>query len=190
MAKWTQPEISPWRRRGLTIPPDSWQDWVRLAVWELWMGALLAIVVVFGTNLIATAPARVVTVFDFSNCYAAPPVALPCERIAYRAGALSVLLNVWCGLLVITVAVWLVWDLWNATTPKPITDDFLKLLDASFGTDWRRIRRWPWARLVWAYGFTLFGAALTIAVVLQASSLAARPPTVHVDTSESFRTEP
>src|SRR5262245_49093308 len=100
MPRWSWPEVSPWRRRGLTIPPDSWQAWVRLAVWECWMGALLSIVLVFGTNLIVNAPARVVTVYDLSKCYATP-VVLPCERVAYRAGALAVLLNLWCGLLVI-----------------------------------------------------------------------------------------
>src|SRR5688572_32335060 len=27
-------EITPWRRRSLVIPPDSWRAWVHLAVWE------------------------------------------------------------------------------------------------------------------------------------------------------------
>ena len=36
------PELIPWRRRPLTIPPDSMQDWFRLAVWETWMGVLVS----------------------------------------------------------------------------------------------------------------------------------------------------
>ena len=85
-----------------------------------------------GTQLIASAPHSIVTVFDFTNCYAAPPVALPCERVAYRVGALNAVLNAWCGLLLMAVAAWLVWDLWSAAAPRPITDDFLKLLEDSF----------------------------------------------------------
>ena len=38
--------------------------------------------------------------------------------------------------------------------PKPITDDFLKLLNDSFGRNWRDPRTWPWTRMLWAYGFT------------------------------------
>jgi len=194
MARWSTPEISPWRRRGLTIPPDSWRAWVKLAVWESWMGAFLCVALVFGTNFIISAPSGIVTVFDFTNCYAAH-VALPCERVAYRAGALNAMLNIYCGLLLIVVAAWLVWDLWSAAAPKPITDDFLTLLDASFGSDRRRLRTWPWVRIAWAYGFTLAGAILTLGVVQHVSirldSLrAARPPMIRVETSERFRTAP
>ena len=96
------------------------------------MGVLLYAIFGFGTQLIASAPHSIVTVFDFTNCYGAPPVALPCERVAYRAGALNAALNAWWGLLLIAVAAWLVWDLWSAAAPKPITDDFLRLLDDSF----------------------------------------------------------
>ena len=79
--------------------------------------------------------------------------------------------------------------------PKPITDDFLKLLDQSFGRDWRNPLTWPWARMAWAYGFTLVGvtsmAGLGLAIwTLASSSAVVRPPTVHVDTSQSFRVEP
>ena len=63
------------------------------------MGVLFYLIFGFGTQLIASAPHSIVTVFDFTNCYAAPPVALPCERVAYRAGALIAALNAWCGLL-------------------------------------------------------------------------------------------
>src|SRR4051794_30829192 len=123
--------MSPWRRHPLTIPPNSLSAWLSLAVWECWMGALVYATLSFGTQLIATAPASIVTVYDFTNCYAVPPLGQPCERVAYRAGGLNVVLNFWCGLILIFVAVWLLWELWSAVAPKPITDDFLKLLDDS-----------------------------------------------------------
>ena len=181
------------RRRPLTIPPDSMQDWVRLAVWEIWMGMLVCAAMGFGSRLIATAPDNIVTVFDFRNCYAAPPIPQPCERVAYKAGALSVVFDAWCGLLLVAVGAWLLWDLWSAAAPKPITDDFLKLLDDSFGRDWRSPRTWPWARVGWAYGFAFLGAAsvLSIALLVSAAigSRPAKPPIVHVDTSQRFRVQ-
>jgi hypothetical protein len=191
MARPTLPDLSPWRRRALTIPPDSLREWLRLAVWESWMGILLCGALVFGVRLIAAAPDGVVNVFDFTNCYAAPPVVQPCERIVYKAGSLNLMFNIWCGLLLLVVAVWLVWELWDAVAPKPITDDFLKLLDDSFGRDWRNPRTWPWTRMAWAYGFTLAGVALAVCVGLIASETIswrlARPPSVNVETSQSFR---
>ena len=185
------PEMSPWKRRALMIPPDSVQDWVRLALWEIWMGMLVCGALAFGTRLIATAPDHIVTVFDFTNCYAAP-IVQPCERVAYKAGMLNVVFNAWCGLLLIALAAWLLWELWSAVAPKPITDDFLKLLDDSFGRDWRSPRTWPWARLGWAYGFTLLGAASAVCMALLvsaliASSIPAKAPAVRVDTSQRFR---
>lgn len=184
------PEMSPWKWRPLTIPPDSFSAWMGLAVWEFWMGVIVCGALVFGTQLIVSAPHNVVTVFDFTNCYAVPPVAQPCERVAYRTGALNMVLNLWCGLLLIAAAAWLLWELWNAVAPKPITDDFLKLLDDSFGRDWRRPRSWPWARLVWAYGFTLVGAVAALGIVLVVSTVissSARAPTGRVETSQRFR---
>ena len=182
------PEMSPWKRHSLTIPPDSLRAWVKLAVWEFWMGMLVYGALSFGTRLI-------VTVFDFTNCYAVPPVAQPCERVAYRGGLLSVVLNVWCGVLLMAVAAWLLWELWSAVAPKPITDDFLKLLDDSFGRNWRRPRTWPWMRMLWAYGFTVLGATSAICVGLLLSALisSSRPgkaPTAHVETSQRFRQIP
>jgi hypothetical protein len=192
MAVYRLPEMSPWRRQPLTIPPDSWRAWMRLAVWEMWMGVVLYAALSVGTRLIVSAPDNVVTVFDFTQCYGAPPIPQPCERVAYRAGLLNVLMNGWCGLLLIAVAIWLLWELWSAVAPKPITDDFLKLLDDSFGRDWRSPRTWPWGRMVWAYGLTLVGAtsALGIGLLVSAaisSSTPAKPPTAHVETSEHVR---
>jgi hypothetical protein len=109
----------------------------------------------------------------------------------YKAGSLNLLFNIWSGLLLLAVAAWLVWELWDAVAPKPITDDFLKLLDESFGRDWRKPRTWPWTRLGWAYGFTLAGAALALCLGLSVSNAISprlvRPPTVSVETSQSFR---
>jgi hypothetical protein len=192
VGKWAAPpEISPWRLRGLTIPPDSLHAWVRLGAWEFGMGVILYVIVAFGTQLIASAPHGVVTVFDFTNCYAAPPVALPCERVAYRTGVLNAALNEWCGLLLLAVAAWLAWDLWSAAAPKTMTDDFLKLLEDSFARDWRKPRTWPWTRLAWAYGFALLGVTSGVAMWLLISALSASPPagapTVHIETSEQFR---
>jgi hypothetical protein len=192
MAAYRLPDLSPWRRQPLTIPPDSWGAWMRLAAWETWMGVMLYAALSVGTRLIVSAPDNIVTMFDFTKCYAAPPIPQPCERVAYRAGLLNVLMNGWCGLLLIAVAIWLLWELWSAVAPKPITDDFLKLLDDSFGSDWRSPRTWPWGRVVWAYGFTLVGAtsALGIGVLVSAaisSSIPVKPPTVHVETSQHVR---
>jgi hypothetical protein len=192
MATWRLPEMSPWKKQPLTIPPDSLGAWFALGAWEFWMGILVYGALSFGTQLIVTAPDSIVTAFDFTACYAAPPIVQPCERVAYRAGAMSVTFNVWCGLLLIGVAAWLLWELWSAVAPKPITDDFLKLLEDSFGRNWRRPRTWPWARMVWAYGFTLVGATsalclgLLIAAVISSSRLA-KVPTPHVETSQHFR---
>jgi hypothetical protein len=189
MARPVLPEMSPWKWRPLTIPPDSLRAWMGLAVWEFWMGVIVCGALVLGTQLVVSAPHSVVTVFDFTGCYAAPPVAQPCERVAYRTGGLNMMLNAWCGVLLIAVAAWLLWELWNAVAPKPITDDFLKLLDDSFGRDWSRPRTWPWARLVWAYGFTLVGAIATLCIALAVSSVtsSARAPAGRVETSQRFR---
>lgn len=192
MAKWAPaPEISPWRRRALKIPPDSFQAWVRLSTWEFGMGVLLYVVFGFGTQLIGSAPQSIVTVFDLTNCYAAPPVALPCERVAYRAGVLNAAFAAWCGLLLVAVAGWLVWDLWSAAAPRPVTDDFLKLLEDSFARDWRKPRTWPWMRIAWAYGFALLGVTAGAGTSRAVSALSTSPPpktpVVLVETTEQFR---
>jgi hypothetical protein len=189
MARRRWPELSPWRR-SLTIPPDSSGAWVRLAAWELGMGTLLCGALSFGTRLIVIAPDSIVTVFDFTDCYAVPRLVEPCERVAYRTGGLNGALNLWCGVLLMAVAVWLVWELWNAVAPQPITDDFLQLLDQSFGRDWRSPRTWPWARILYAYGFTLVGVAVSgcIGLLISAvisSRIPAKAP--RIETSQSFR---
>src|SRR4051812_47588904 len=188
-------EMSPFRGRPLTIPPDSWRDWFSLAAWGGWMGILVYGALSFGARPIVTAPDHIVTVLDFTNCYAAPPIVQPCERVAYRAGGLNVMLNFWCGLLLIVAAVCLLWELWSAVAPKPITDDFLKLLDDSFGRNWRRPRSWPWTRMAWAYGFPLAGAtvALSVGLLISAAMSSLRPvktPVAHVETSQHIRSIP
>jgi hypothetical protein len=191
MAPWSLPEMSPWRRRELKVPPDSLRGWVRLAVWEFWMGLLVCGALGIGINLILTAPSSIVIVPDLTNCYAPAPVVQPCEQVAYKAGELSAAFSVLIGLQLMVVAAWLLWELWSAAAPKPITDDFLKLLSDSFGRDWRKPRTWPWARMLWAYGFTL--PAVTSALViwtLVSSSLPVKAPIVHIETSQSFRLAP
>jgi hypothetical protein len=184
-------EIGPWRRHALTIPPDSVQAWIRLAVWQIWMGMLVCAILGLGVALIVTSPKRIIAVSDLTNCYAPPPVTLPCERIVYRGGVLNLAFTSLCGLMLIGVATWFLWELWSAVEPKPITDDFLKLLNDSFGQDWRNPLLWPWARVVWAYGFTVIGASLTAGIAmiiwtLVASSNATKVPTGRIETSQTF----
>jgi hypothetical protein len=131
------------------------------------------------------------TVTDLGGCYAAQ-VVLPCERTLYRGGALDAAFTALCGVMLIGVAVWLLWELWSAVEPRPITDDFLKLLNESFGRDWRNPLKWPWARMLWAYGFTVVGVTLTAVVAsaiwtMVTSSDRARVPTIKIETSQSFR---
>ena len=150
----------------LVFPPDSWRAWVRLAVWEFWMGGLVCGALLFAVSQISTAPDHIVTVDGFNNC-TADRVGQPCQHFVYRMGGLNALFSIMTGVLGLTVAGWLLWELWIAVKPRPIADDFLKLLHDSFARDWRNPLTWPWARLAWAYGFTLLGAgAVSIAVVV------------------------
>jgi hypothetical protein len=184
-------EITPWRRRSLTIPPNSWRAWVHLAVWEAWMGMLLFSFVAFGSALIVSSPDRIVTMTDVSGCYRNPPIAMPCER-TYQTGAMYAAFSALGGLMSLVVAAWFIWELWSAVAPKPITDDFLRLLNDSFGRRWRDPRTWPWSRVMWAYGFTLAGvvfAAGFAALVWTATTFRTpvKAPVVHVETSQDFR---
>jgi hypothetical protein len=186
MAQRQQTDLSPFNRRRPIFPPTSARAWVHLATWEIWMGSLVAAVVGFGVILIESAPGRIATVYDFSNCYAPPPVALPCARAIYTTGVLNAAFTVLCGVVLLAVAVWFLWELWSAVEPPPITDDFLKLLDQSFGRGWRNPLRWPWGRLLWAYGFTLVGAATAVGIGLVAWMFLIPPergmPVIHVET--------
>lgn len=166
------PDMGPWRRHALTIPPDSWRGWLSLAAWECWMGALVAAALGCGAQLLAIAPRSIVTIM-VPICYSASPQR-PCEQVPYRTGELNAAMNAWCGLLLIVFAAWLLWELWSAAAPKPVNDEFLQLLDESFARDWRKPRTWPWARVGWAYGFTLVGATSAIGLGLLVVSLSSR----------------
>ena len=184
--------ITPWRVRTLTIPPTSVMDWLRLAVWECWMGTLVCALLWAGGAMIATSPDRIITAEDLSGCYASPPVVRPCERIVYRTGAMNAAFSALCGLVMIIAALWLLWELWDAVAPKPITDDFLRLLSDSFARNWRDPRTWPWSRVGWAYGFTVIGFVITAATASAAWTLLSnsRPvkiPTGTVETSQEFK---
>lgn len=192
MARAAMNVVSPWRRRSLVIPPQSFGDWLRLAVWELWIGSMVCTLLWAGVALIATTPDRVITAEDLSGCYAPPPVALPCERIVYRTGAMNAAFSAMSGMVMVIAALWLLWELWDAVAPKPITDDFLRILSDSFARNWRDPRTWPWSRVGWAYGFTLTGVILAFAVASAAWTALAglRPPRVpaaKVETSQEYR---
>ena len=85
MARPAMRDFAPWRRQPLTIPPNSLRTWLSLAVWESWMGVLVCGALASGIRLIATAPNNIVTVFDFTNCYARHRRAA-LQRVAYKAG--------------------------------------------------------------------------------------------------------
>jgi hypothetical protein len=78
-----------------------------------------------------------------------------------------------------------------AAAPRPITDDFLKLLEDSFARDWRKPRTWPWTRVAWAYGFALAGVTSGVGMSLLISALSASPPARApagvVEASQQFR---
>jgi len=193
-APWLVPEMkSAWSRRGLTIPPDSWRTWVRLAVWEGWMGMLVCMAIAFGVRQITTAQDNIVIVDGFNNC-TAERVGQPCQHVVYRMGGLNALFSIATGVLGLVVAAWLLWELWLAVKPRPIADDFLKLLHDSFARNWRNPLTWPWARLAWAYGFALLGAASLASATAVVWSIASAPPAakptrVEVHTSQSFRVQ-
>jgi hypothetical protein len=169
----TLQDMRPWGRGALTIPPTSRSAWIQLAIWEIWMGMLVCLTLGLGLYLIATSPNRIVAVVDLTNCYAPPPVALPCERMVYRGGVLDAAFTALCGVMLIGVALWFLWELWSAVE------------------DWRNPLTWPWARLFWAYGFTVVGVTLTAGVGLMlwmfvAPSAATLTPTGKVETSQSY----
>ena len=96
-----------------------------------------------------------------------------------------------CGLMLIGVALWFLWELWSAVEPKPITDDFLRLLNDSFGQNWRNPLKWPWGRILWAYGFTVVGATVSATVGMMLWTLVVsndvQPPAPRIETDQIFR---
>jgi hypothetical protein len=193
---WRLPDGRPWGGRGtLVIPPNSANAWVELAIWEMWMGMVVCLVSGLGAYLIVTSPSHILAVPDLTNCYAPPPVVTPCERMVYRGGMLNTAFVALCGLVLVGFAVWMLWELWSAVEPKPITDDFLRLLNESFGLEWRNPLKWPWARLFWAYGFTIVGAVLTAGAGLAiwtfiVSANPSKPLTPRIETSQRFTLGP
>jgi hypothetical protein len=190
---WRPSDFRPWGRNALIIPPDSAGAWIQLAMWEIWMGMLVCLTLGGGILFIISSPDRIIAVADLTNCYGPPPVALPCERMLYRGGALDAAFSVLCGVMLIGVAAWFLWELWSVAEPRPITDDFLRLLDDSFGHDWRNPLKWPWARLLWAYGFTVVGAAVTAGLgvmiwTLVVSSAPVKAPSIRIE--QNFRVSP
>jgi hypothetical protein len=183
-------EQSPWwRKRTIVIPPETPDEWVRLAAWELWMGMTIFLLVVVGFWLISSASDRIVPVRDLSPCWADPPAPPPCARTLYR-GAMNLMFSAFTGVVMWLVACGMIWQLWSAAEPPPITDDFLRLLHDSFGRSWRKPLTWPWTRVLWAFGFTAVGAAVAAGVALTIASLitpAPRPISPKIDTSQSFR---
>ena len=105
---------------------------------------------------------------------------------------MNVAFNALSGLVMLVAAGWLLWELWEAVAPKPISDDFLSLMRASFGASWRDPRTWPWGRLGWAYGFTFVGGAATAIIAFAMWTLMSdlrptKPPLPRVNTSQDFR---
>jgi hypothetical protein len=182
-----------WNRRSLTIPPDSWRAWFELVAWQFWMGILLCGLLTFGVLLVVTAPDRIVVGEDLSACYATT-VVLPCERTVYRTGGLNAAFSVLWGVMLLAAAAWLISELWSTVEPKPITDDFLKLLNDSFARNWRDPRTWPWSRLFWAYGFTAVGLVLTAVISTWLWTVVPPKPASAVPyvtvTSERFKVSP
>ena len=179
-----------WKRRALVIPPNSRRTWLLLIAWEAWIGMYICLFLGFGVAILLSSPGQIVTATDLTACYGAPPIALPCERVEYLGGGLNAAFTALVGFLLIAGAAWLLWVVWTWVEPRPITDDFLKLLNDSFGRSWRNPFTWPWARVFWAYGFTAIGATLTAGVVVMVWTLIAPPakiPAGKIDTSQTFR---
>ena len=50
MAGVTLPDMRPWGRQALTIPPNSRNAWIHLAIWELWMGMIVCVTLGLGVG--------------------------------------------------------------------------------------------------------------------------------------------
>jgi hypothetical protein len=181
-----------WRKRTIVIPPETPDEWVRLIAWQLWMGMTIFLLIVVGLWLMSSASDRIVPVQDLSPCWADPPAPPPCARTLYR-GAMNLMFSAFTGAMMWLVAGGMIWQLWSVAEPHPIADDFLRLLQDSFGRSWRNPSTWPWARVLWAYGFTAAGAAMAAAAAFTIISLAtppARPVSPDTGTSPSFSATP
>ena len=142
MARGSLAENSPWRRKTLTIPPASSRDWFDLAVWELWMGVLICGLLSLGAALVIT---------------------------AYGSGLVTAAFSAMFGAMALVASAWFLRELWAASAPEPITDDFLRMLNDSFARNWRDPRTWPWSRLFYSYAFALMGIAITVGAVVGTS---------------------
>jgi hypothetical protein len=109
-------------------------------------------------------------------------------QITSGAGSLNAAFMLAFGLFVLVVATWLLWELWVATAPKPLNDEFLRLLSNSFTCDWRNPATWPWTRLCWTYGFALLGVCASVAVRAAIVNTPPSTSTVHVETIGSSTT--
>ena len=104
MARGTVNEITPWRRRSLVIPPDSWRAWIHLAVWEAWMGMLLFGCFAFGISLIGSSTDQIVTFVDLSRLLRAAASGTAVRADHYRVGALNAAFTALGGLLSLVAA--------------------------------------------------------------------------------------
>jgi hypothetical protein len=189
MAEGALNEITPWRRRSLTFPPDSWRAWVHLAVWEAWMGCCYSASSPSAFRS-SSSPDRIMTFEDLSRCY---PAAGRCRAKDHSTGALNAGVQRWADYVAARRRG--CWELWSAAAPKPITDDFLKLLHHSFAHNWRDPRTWPWSRMLWAYGFTFAGVMLaaSFTLLIWTADSFKRPvkaPVFKIETSQEFRLTP
>ena len=192
VAGWSMPEMSPWKPPSLTFPPNSARMWIRFAVWQLWMGMFICVALAFGIRLIVTAPDRLYVVRDFSNCYV-PPAPSPCERIAYQGGGLNVIFTALIGALLLGVgsvaAVGAVergraeadHRRFPATAQRLVRARLAQSVHVAVATC--ALGLWFHHRRRDSLGH--FGLMLWTLV----ASATAKPPTVHIDTSQSFRVD-
>ena len=123
--------------------------------WEIWMGMLVGLILAArrpasSSHLpIASSPCRI-----SRTAMRRIPCRCTASGSSIRAACSMRRLPVFFGLTLLGAATWLLWELWSVAEPRPITDDFLRLLNDSFGRDWRNPLKWPWARLavgVWLH---------------------------------------
>ena len=135
-----------------------------MAVWELWMGILICCFLSLGAALVTSAPDRVIT-----------------------RGYLNATFSALLGTLALIASAWLARELWTATAPEPIRDDFLRMLNDSFARNLRDPRTWPWKRLFYSYAFALLGIAISVGAVVGASTALAQITPLNVIRSQELR---